>query len=95
MSVKFHLRKGVYWALIIAIGVIFFSLEGYMSAQKKQVMARIEEVNQENVRLTEELQALESELAFVKTDEGIELYARAMGMRKPGETRYSAVNAGK
>ena len=34
--------------------------------------------------------ALEDELAFIKTDKGLELYARAEGMCMPGEVRYTA-----
>ena len=71
----------------LAIGIICFNV------RIDSTRARIKQVSQENAALQKQLDNLESELAFIKTPEGIELYARAQGMSMPGETRYTPVGS--
>ncbi len=91
---KQHIRvsKGGYVivCLLIAafvVGIICFNV------RIDSTRARIRQVSQENAALHTQLDGLESELAFIKTPEGIELYARAQGMSMPGETRYTPVGS--
>ncbi|MCR4620969.1 MAG: septum formation initiator family protein [Clostridiales bacterium] len=89
---KQHIRvsKGGY--ALVALLILAFAVGIFcFNARITSTRARIKQVSQDNAALQKQLDDLESELAFVKTPEGIELYARAQGMSMPGETRYTPV----
>ena len=85
----FHLNSTTYIILIVAIVVLFFIADHIISSKNSRTRAEIARVSAENAELESELRDLQDELAFIKTDEGIELYARAQGMCKPGEIHYT------
>ncbi len=82
-----------YFIILALIAVAFFAIDAVISSANKSTRAEIAKVAAENDALEAELRDLQDELAFIKTDEGIELYARAQGMCKPGEIHYD-VNPG-
>ncbi len=91
MKRRFHLRLTALAStlLIFMVAVAFIWINAAMDSRKADIQRRIEQLEVDNEKLSDELTRLNAELEFVATDEGIELYARAQGMGKKGETRYS------
>lgn len=81
-------NRYLFYAALIVI-VLFVVGNIIITGTGKNTRREIQLVAQQNAQLEAQLRALEDELAFIKTDEGIELYARAQGMSMPGETHYS------
>ena len=73
----------------LAVIVLFVVANIIITSTGKNTRREIQQISEQNALLEAQLRSLEDELAFIKTDEGIELYARAQGMSMPGETHYS------
>ena len=73
----------------LAVIVLFVVANIIITNTGKNTRREIQQISEQNALLEAQLRSLEDELAFIKTDEGIELYARAQGMSMPGETHYS------
>ena len=86
---KLHFKNSTYVFCTLLIAVMFFVANLIISNVSKSTRAEIASVNEQNAELEAQLQDLYDELAFIKTDEGIELYARANGMCMPGEVHYT------
>ena len=86
---KLHFKNSTYVIFTFIIAVLFFIANAIISSAGNNTRKEIIRVTQENYALELKLHDLEDELAFIKTDEGIELYARAQGMSMPGETHYT------
>ena len=86
---RLHFNNTTYAFFTIFIAVLFFIANAIISSAGKNTRKEIVRVAQQNYELELQLHELEDELAFIKTDEGIELYARAQGMSMPGETLYT------
>ena len=79
------------WGLVmLSILAMFLIAHAVIGSVTDSTRAEISRIAAENAALENELMALEDELAFIKTDKGLELYARAEGMCMPGEVRYTA-----
>ncbi len=82
-------KNVIYVSFTVIIAILFVIVNSVISNAGDDTRAEIARVNEQNLALERELRDLEDELAFIKTDEGIELYARAQGMTKPGESHYT------
>ncbi len=86
---KLQSKNGILCISALCVVVVFVVANLIISSAGKNTHREIQRVAQENALLEMQLRELEDELAFIKTDEGIELYARAQGMSMPGETHYT------
>lgn len=80
-----------YLCIFVAIVAIFSILEHGLNRKTSAAEAEYAALKARNEELQQEYLELQEELNFVRSEEGIELYARAHGMQKAGETRYSPV----
>ena len=78
-----------YIGIIVFIAVVFVVGLTVIDSITDETRAEIRNVQDQNTALENDLKDLQDELAFIKTDKGIELYARAQGMCMPGEVRYT------
>ena len=85
-----HQKMKTYILLHAAIVILFVAADSIISSKSERVRSEINEIIEQNSLLEAELRDLQDELAFIKTDEGIELYARASGMSMPGEVHYTS-----
>ena len=84
-----HLSKKKYISFFVVVIVLFAVWECIISSKSKSAEKEIARVARENAALEQQLHDLQDELAFIRTDEGLELYARAQGMSMPGEVHYT------
>ena len=87
--VRFIAKNKIHAAVFI-IFVAFIALQIVISSSRASYQKNYELTQAQNRALEAEYYSLQRELEFVKSDKGIELYARAQGMQMPGETRYKA-----
>lgn len=80
-----------FWLLLMALFLIVFTplylildQEGARLVEKRQALI------EQRDELSQELQQLQSDLNYIRTEQGIEQYAREAGMIMPGEIRYGA-----
>ncbi len=94
MKRRFRLRLTPFasTALIILVAVMFLVVSHAIATSKQEVSRRIDELKLANSELEDKIQYLEAEIEFANSEAGIELYARALGMCKDKEVRYSAGN---
>ena len=94
MKRRFRLRLTPFasTALIILVAVAFLVVSHAIATSKEEVNRRIDELKLANSELRDQIDYLEAEIDFANSKEGIELYARALGMCKDKEIRYSAGN---
>ncbi|MBR4235987.1 MAG: septum formation initiator family protein [Clostridia bacterium] len=84
------ISKNKIHAAVFVIFVAFIALQIAISSSRASYQKNYELTQAQNRALEAEYYSLQRELEFVKSDKGIELYARAQGMQMPGETRYKA-----
>lgn len=82
---------GAFLAIFFAIVVLFAVCEIKLNHETNAAEAEYAALKARNQELQDEYLELQEELNFVRSEEGIELYARSLGMQKAGETRYSPV----
>lgn len=85
-----RLSAKTYFVILLVMFAIFSIFEISFTRRTKAANEELDALRIETAALTETLNEKEHELEFVKTPEGIELYARANGLQKKGETRYKA-----
>lgn len=76
------------FALILMV-VVFIAVELNLNDKTAKASETLASYRQSNTDLSNKLLQLEQDLAFAKSEEGIELFARENGLQKKGETRYS------
>ena len=89
-SKKQQLNTRGYISIVIIVAAVFVVGLCIINSITSNTKSEIEDVQAANYELENQLKELQDELAFIKTDKGIELYARAQGMCMPGEVRYTA-----
>ena len=80
--------------LIAAFMVVFFLIQDLINDKAAQLTEEKNRLSAEYASLENQVAQLESEIEYVNTAAGLEQYARAEGMYKSGEVRYSAVTIG-
>ena len=81
-----------FWITIL----IVFCLVAYLICSTidgafEQRKAEYDRLAEQRDELRQELSLLQRELDYIRSDAGIERYARAIGMIKPGEVKYTPV----
>ena len=78
-----------FWVFLMAVFLLVFTpLYLMLDAEGQKLMERREDLTAQRDALKEELKELQSNLNYVRTDQGIEQFAREAGMIMPGEIRY-------
>ena len=87
-----RLPKMAWFALLIAVLAVFGGIFAMLESERKATEIEIAQAKQQTAALSQEYSDLQEELDFIKSDEGLELYARAYGMQMPDEIRYVPSN---
>ena len=86
---KLRATGRLYVIMLILAVIVFIIAETGLNNKTNKAAEELAYYQQQNEILSNQLLQLEQDLAFAKSDEGIELYARENGLQKKGETRYS------
>jgi len=74
--------------LMIVFLLVFTPLYLMLDAEGQKLADRRAELTEQRESLNNELKELQSDLNYVRSEQGIEQYAREAGMVMPGEVRY-------
>lgn len=81
-----------FWIVLIAVFLMIFTplycILGNRLQELQQTEARL---TAEKASLDAQVAQLKEELDFVRSEAGVERYARAQGMVMPGETKYNVI----
>lgn len=78
-----------FWLLLMAVFLLVFTpLYVILDQEGQRLMEKRDELLEQREELSQQLQELQIELNYIRTDQGIEQYAREAGMVMPGEIRY-------
>ena len=86
---QLRLTNRFYIFALILMVALFIVGEVRLNNKTAQAAETLASYQDSNTALTNKLLQLEQDLAFAKSEEGIELFARENGLQKKGETRYS------
>lgn len=89
MEFLYRIKIRTYAVILLGIALVLVVFTAVNSSRCSTMEEKIRTANLDNLALESEYEQLTAELKFIKSKEGIELYARALGMQMPGETRYS------
>lgn len=80
--------KNALIGILAGLIVVFLGILFVQGRRCDAVEEEIKNAKLARIQLEADCDKLSADLEFIKTDEGIELYARSQGMQMPGETLY-------
>ncbi len=87
---RYTVKPKLLVSLMVVFVVIFSALYFVLDAEAKVKQAQLEALQMEKEAYREELRALQNEIEYVQSPQGIEQYARAKGMIMPDEVQFVA-----
>lgn len=87
---RYTVKPKLLVSLMVVFVVIFSALYFVLDAEAKVKQAQLEALQMEKAAYREELRALQNEIEYVQSPQGIEQYARAKGMIMPDEVQFVA-----
>ncbi len=91
-SNRFSIKPRFLFILIILLAILFTPVYMHLNSKKAELQAELAEAQAKHDALRAQVQELNDKINHLKTDQGIEQYARAAGMIMPGEISYVAGN---
>lgn len=85
------LKPRFWYILLTVFAIVFVLLYSIFDASYQKKKEEEQLLIAKRDQLNQEVHELRNEIEFVHSDAGIERYARAIGMIKPGEIKYNAV----
>lgn len=87
---RYTVKPKLLVSLMVVFVLIFSALYFVLDAEAKVKQAQLEALQMEKAAYREELRALQNEIEYVQSPQGIEQYARAKGMIMPDEVQFVA-----